>query len=557
MLNKIQIKRFKKLEATLDLSQTVVFAGPNNSGKTSALQAIALWNIGLRKWNESKKVSKAKKRPGVAINRKDLLPIPVPSAKQLWKDLAVRELIKNEGKLTTKNINIAIEVEGFTNGIDWQLGFEFDYANPESFYCRPINLQERNLEQDISSALNEKIGLLPPMSGLASEEDKLELGSINSRIGEGKTADILRNLCWYVFKEKNKKWYDLVTLIKDMFGITINKPEYDNFSGKITMTYTENGKKFDLSSGGRGFHQILLLFSYIYANENSVLLVDEPDAHLEVLRQREVFNILSDKLKQENAQLIIATHSESVLNESVEKGNIIAFLGKPHIVNNKGQLVKSLTTIGFDQYLFAEQRRWILYLEGSRDLSILQAFAKVLNHEVSPYLKSPFVKYVTNLPQDARNHFYGLKEGVSDLKGVALFDRIDCSLQQTELVETMWQRREIENYLPIPEVIERYVLRSSMELFLESMRGLIQEEIPPAAFKDKNHSWWINTKMSDEFLDRIFDKYFDRTRCRVDKGDYYILASLAKPDELSGEVKEKLDIIYNIAYDKEKDVKSE
>lgn len=562
MLKKIQIKHFKKLEATLDLSQTVVFVGPNNSGKTSALQAITLWGLGLIKWAEAKKESKAKKRVGVAINRKDLFSIPVPSAKQLWKDLVVREIKRKEGKQVTKHINIEIKIEGFTNGTNWKLGFEFDYNNTESFYCRIISPEEEYPEEQISAALNEKIGLLPPMSGLASEEYKLELGTINVRIGEGKTADVLRNLCWYVFNEKRKKWDDLVAIIRDLFGIDINIPQYYKATGKITMTYVENGKEFDLSNGGRGFQQILLLFSYIYANENSVILIDEPDAHLEILRQKEVFNILSDKLKQENSQLIIATHSEAVLNEAAEKSDIIAFIGEPHIVNNRFQLVKSLTTIGFEQYLLAKQKGWVLYLEGSTDLSILKAFAKVLNHQVLSYLKKPFVKYVTNLPKDARDHFYGLIEAIPDLKGISLFDRISGELQQNNLIEVMWQRREIENYLPIPEVIERYVSQPQKDLFSqhspELMKKIMQEEIPPAALKDKNHSWWVNTKMSDEFLDRIFGKYFNEKKIPIliSKGDYYILASLSQPDELNPEIKEKLDLIYNIASEKETNIKS-
>ncbi|PIU47593.1 MAG: AAA family ATPase [Candidatus Hydrogenedentes bacterium CG07_land_8_20_14_0_80_42_17] len=555
MLRKIRVNNFKKLNATLDLSQTVVFVGPNNSGKSSILQAITLWSLGLAKWAEAKKESKAKKRVGVAINRKDLINIPVPSAKQLWKDLVVRGSGKSKGKQTI-NIKIEIEVEGFTDGENWKLGFEFDYANSESFYCRIIN--HNHHEDNIKFALREKIGLLPPMSGLAGEEDKLELGSISSRIGEGKTADVLRNLCWYVLNSKPEKWNELTNIIATLFGITINEPQYDIFTGKITMTYEENRKKFDLSNGGRGFHQILLIFSYIYANNNSIILLDEPDAHLEILRQKQVFNILSEKLKRENAQLMIATHSISVLDEATEKSSIIAFIGKPHIVNNKSQLVKSLTSIGFEQYLLAEQKGWILYLEGSTDLSILKEYAKILNHPVLPYLESPFVKYVTNLPSVAREHFYGLQEGVSKLKGVALFDKINAKLQQNDLVEMMWKRREIENYLPIPEVIERYVSEPSKDLFslhdTELMADIIKDEIPPAALKDKNHSWWINSKISDDFLDKVFSKYFQTRKMPIlfNKSDYYILASFSKADELEPEITEKLDLIYETASQKEK-----
>ena len=50
MLTKLTIcnfKRFGKVE--IELGSPVVFIGPNNSGKTSAMQALALWDIGLKR----------------------------------------------------------------------------------------------------------------------------------------------------------------------------------------------------------------------------------------------------------------------------------------------------------------------------------------------------------------------------------------------------------------------------------------------------------------------------------------------------------------------------
>lgn len=49
MLTRIHIGNFKRFEEVeFELGQNVVFIGPNNSGKTSALQALALWQAGMR-----------------------------------------------------------------------------------------------------------------------------------------------------------------------------------------------------------------------------------------------------------------------------------------------------------------------------------------------------------------------------------------------------------------------------------------------------------------------------------------------------------------------------
>ena len=102
MLTKLQIKNFKRLEdVEIELGKTVVFIGPNNSGKTTALQALALWEIGLRRWVEKRSArDKPEKRPGVTINRRDLIAVPVPDANLLWKDLHVRAIQRRTANRT-------------------------------------------------------------------------------------------------------------------------------------------------------------------------------------------------------------------------------------------------------------------------------------------------------------------------------------------------------------------------------------------------------------------------------------------------------------------------
>ena len=142
VLTNLRIKNFKRLEdVEIELGKTVVFIGPNNSGKTTALQALALWEIGLRRWVEKRSAKDTpEKRPGVTINRRDLIAVPVPDANLLWKDLHVRAIQKENGKQETRNIRIEILVSGVTDGSQWDCGFEFDYANQESFYCRPLRI---------------------------------------------------------------------------------------------------------------------------------------------------------------------------------------------------------------------------------------------------------------------------------------------------------------------------------------------------------------------------------------------------------------------------------
>ena len=140
MLTKLIMRNFKRFEEVeIELGNPVVFIGPNNSGKTSAMQALALWDIGVKRWNERRAGKSAPEtRPGVTVNRRDLFAIPHPSAIHLWRALRVRDVRRVENRQRTDNVRIDLIVEGIGRTNTWACGLEFDYANEESFYCRPF-----------------------------------------------------------------------------------------------------------------------------------------------------------------------------------------------------------------------------------------------------------------------------------------------------------------------------------------------------------------------------------------------------------------------------------
>lgn len=572
MLTKLIIRNFKTFDTVeIELGSPVVFIGPNNSGKTTALQALALWDIGLKRWNERRSgKTTPERRPGVTINRRDLIAVPVPGADLLWRGLHVRDVQKVNGQQQTNNIRIDITLEGVTNGKLWRCGLEFDYANEESFYCRPLRLSEAKnpnrmpIPTDTSDI---RMAFLPPMSGLAANETRLDEGAINVALGEGRTADVLRNLCYLIDRGQGgqDRWNQVCQEIKNLFGVHLDAPEYISERGEIKMTYRDaSGVRLDLSSSGRGLQQTLLLLAHLTVNRASVLLLDEPDAHLEILRQRQIYQLLTETARRQGSQVIAASHSEVVLDEAADRDVVIAFVGKPHRIDDRGsQLLKSLTKIGFEQYYQAEQTGWALYLEGSTDLAILRAFSEILGHPAQVLLERPFVHYVMNQPTKVGDHFYGLREAKPDLVGVAVFDRIDYQPpQRDELRQHVWKRREIENYLCSQETLLAYAGASAQELglgplFVEAerekrataMRQSIEDFLPPAALRDPNDRWWMDTKASDDFLDRVFEEFFKKLGLPnlMRKTNYHVLARHVPKDQITPEIRDLLDLIVEVA----------
>lgn len=51
MIQRLVVRRFKRFaEAEFVLPGHLVLAGPNNTGKTTVLQAVAAWSLALTRW---------------------------------------------------------------------------------------------------------------------------------------------------------------------------------------------------------------------------------------------------------------------------------------------------------------------------------------------------------------------------------------------------------------------------------------------------------------------------------------------------------------------------
>ncbi len=569
MITKITINNFKKLgKISFPFSQTVVIIGPNNSGKSTVFQALCLWEIGITNFIAAHKKGDLNRKGFVVINRKDLLNSPISDARFLWKNKQVTDK-SDIGKIS--HIPLEIEIEGETDGYNWIIKAEFTFSNAESFTCRIV----KGLTDSIKLYDNNKglhFGFLQPMSGITTLEDKLPQGAIDRRLGEGKTAEVLRNICYEVLYPENSKaqintsevrWKNLSKAIKTMFGAELQLPEFIKVNGTIQLEYIENKIRYDISSGGRGFQQTLLLLAYMFAHPNTVLLLDEPDAHLEVIRQREIFQQINKVAEETNSQIIIASHSEIVLNEASQSAKVIALIENQAIElnpDNKKHLLKSLTEIGWEKYFLARAKRHIIFLEGSTDREMLLTFANKLQHPIESTLRLANIDYTDdNVPNTAVKRYEALKAIFPELKGIALFDKIDKNIKDIKVIKVVcWKKRELENYFAKPEVLLRHAQllhtkypHLSSQKLAKAMTDAIANFTVPAYLNDLKNDWWNTAKLSDDWLDLIFPEFykqlgFPENMYKNNKRDYFELIKLLKPDEIDPEIKDKLDILHEI-----------
>lgn len=594
----VEIEHFKgfKDKIRINLDDPAVLIGPNNSGKTTVIQALSLWSRAVRSWIAKKGPDHLKaQRDAVGINRLNILDIPVKETKFFWNEVRMRK--------GNTPIPFAIEVGIVVSGAVKSLQMVFTYRDAESLYCKP---SDRDMGNDELLLAAEKVSfnLLYPMSGIAAgasaqtEEPIYDEGRINVLLGEGQTALVLRNLCYKVKDHSSENWGRICELLYRAFSIKLDEPKYDRTRGALSLAYRQKGMDcmLDIALSGRGVQQMLLILAYLFSRPGGVLMIDEPDAHLEILRQRQIFVMLKGVATETRSQIVIATHSEVILDEAVDANLTGIVNGKAMEISSKGDVRATLRNLGIEHYYNAEVAKRILIVEGSTDADMLRSFAKLLNHKALSALEGRvFIHYAQDVEPynetgsqiekmmvaglNFRQYFHILHQLVPDLKGIALFDgdakgKKDQA-SQDGLEVFYWQRYELENYFITPETLRSfllgYVTDREGDLFasgaMPDIQGVIDTALADLLFSgniEQVKEYWelssqlkqqlLNGKKMSAFAEDVFNRYAEKNQNAIPltKGNFYKIISTLKPDEVPEEIRKKLDLIADrLAIDEE------
>ena len=492
LLHYIKIENFKCFgdSQRIELDHPAVLIGPNNCGKTSAIQALALWSQAVRTWYDVRKDSAAKERTATSLNRLNIVAVPVARTRFFWHNTQVRKANKDIPMILTVGVAHAGQVR--------ELPMRFRSHGDELVYCTPAESVIADLDL-IRHAAGIRVELLYPMSGLDTEEPILQPGRVDVLLGQGRTADVLRNLCLVVANSSLDDWQSVVKLMQRLFNIHLGQPE-ETSRGSITLHYQQPCVKepLDISSAGRGMLQMLLVFAYLYAHKGSVLLVDEPDAHLEILRQKQVYVLLRDIASENGSQVVMVTHSEVILDEALDTNLTLLLEGRADDLAKKQDIRNSLKHFGAEHYVKARTRGYVLYVEGGTDVDMLRGFAEKLEHPVAEIwderINSFYVQ--NNYPnQDMqaelerveggfgvtpREHFNGLRKLLPELQGLAILDNDGQDRQDRDegaLKTRYWRRYEPENYFITPELLRSYALAQypANDLFSQKRKDTVEE----------------------------------------------------------------------------------
>ncbi len=542
MIDKVVIKHFKKFaHQEFDISQHLVVVGPNNSGKTTLLQAIAAWAEIAYQWLENNPDLAREEDgnyPSTNLNLLTFYSVPLADFEHLWTD---------------KNIREPASVWLHTD--QWKIGFEIIYHENELSYVRPAKeVHEKDLEQYIKDPFVPVY--IPPLSGVEIREPSLNLADVRpAYFARAQAGSILRNLLLAV-NQDTQKWAELQSVIQNFFGYKLDPP---SGGAQIHARYRHSveGQSYDLSSAASGFLQVLMIYAALLAKEKTrVFLMDEPDAHLHLLLQDKIYRDLYDFSQKTRSQLIIATHSERLINAAVDAdvNSLRLLAGHLKKVPDKHKLADTLE-LENEEIVLAQTEPGMLYAEGSSDVNILREWARVLEHPSLPFLEKPFWKETASNAKPAVKHFSTMRLLVPNFLGVELRDSDNKEHHNLPeppegMKRLFWVRYEIESYLLHPMSISRYVESKTSQVFAEKAEAYMKQQLPPA--------WYENPFESSDFLldtkaKNVLSNIFQEAGLNVRESDFYQIAAQMKKEEIHPEVVEKLNTIsahFNLAVDK-------
>ncbi len=509
MITQLTLRHFKSVgEQVYKFTHFDLLVGRNNSGKSTVLQSLAIWQFCMDEFHRAKRNGNT----GIQIVLPNFTALPVPEFNLLWKDRTDRAYPTDEnGTKRQKFILIEILVEwNAPGGTTQKFGVELRYHSPQTMYAIPAGGWKAFRDCEDRRDLP-RIAYVPPFSGLEPTEKWLDKAPIRQQVGKGQPGSVLRNLLLQVWRPPAEEdgtlelpkgvkrppvpadWAELVSVVKRWFSVELIPPQYDSAKDVyIGVEYKQNGKPYDLISGGSGFHQTMTLLAFLYGYQPTTILLDEPDAHLHVNLQREILDYFKKKSTEKGVQFLIATHAEEFA-KGVDAHQILSLLKQvPTRIESTPVVLRAMSEVSNEDITRLAGSPYLVYVEGESDERILRGWAEKCG--ALPVMDKICFKVMGGgnkqaMKEQAEKHFTALGQIVPGVKRLMLFDYDDADKafhppeSNPTLVE--WKRKNIENYLLVPSAWRRAALqfleRSEPDLFTQPVLQAID-----AFFADQN-----------------------------------------------------------------------
>jgi hypothetical protein len=446
-------KAFRKFSVALD--HVNVLVGPNNAGKSTVIAALRVLEAGLRR----------------ARGRS---PERLPYAEQQALGYSL-----SRATLPISTENVATDYDDVVAKIAYRLSngnrLEVHFPPDRQFYM-VANTEKGppHSAAQFKAAFPISLTLVPPLGPLEHEEPLVQVGTVDGALATHRASRHFRNY----WRNNPENFGEFAALLRQTWpGMEIEQPELvtRGVPPSLAMYCRENRATRELYWAGVGFQIWCQLLTHIIRSTGtSLLVIDEPEIYLHPDVQRQLLGLLRSR----GVDVLLATHSTEIIGEAdpdeillIEKTRAAA-----HRLRDMEGVQGVLDTIGSVHNIALTQlarTRRLVFTEGEYDAKVIRRFAGLLGH-----LALSTGSGMTHVESDGfagweriRDFSWGLQKTVgSTLKIAAIFDRdffapeeiavLLDDLRKHIALAVVLERKEIENYLLVPNVLQRALERT-------------------------------------------------------------------------------------------------
>ncbi len=377
MIKSIHLERFKKfLNTEIVLNPFTVLMGENSSGKTTVLQAInfSLSVLATHDFISTENGHVRIRKKGVGLTT--LPGINIADYKELYYGKIHR------GGTAKGAEGSRIEVVDTDDNI-------YRLRITSLFGSYNVKCLSTNTDLNHSPSLQNKAPLfISGFVGLRLTEERAFPRTLQDRLRSGQVSTIIRNIILDTKKKSNEGYSRLKARLAKDFDFYLEDVNFDDENDLfVTAHYRDtcgkNSISLDFNSSGSGFMQILQIIAPIYLycpHDVQIVLLDEPDAHLHPNLQHNLANTLREVQQELGIQIIISTHSTSIIR-AADSSEIIPITSnsKINVPLTSRQDVENQIEARIDAYDLGKSiiSGKLLFVE-DHDTSILEEFDKVL-----------------------------------------------------------------------------------------------------------------------------------------------------------------------------------
>lgn len=311
MLTKVRISNFKRIkEAELEIGPVTYIVGGNNSGKSSAIQAIHTAVTAAQV---------GRKREQQVIPTSSLRYSPAAD----FESIGHGRLLENKAH----GHRAIVEFTSQTDNLNEDSKYRVALYRGRNYDSIGVNREPKQgrLADRIQDPGNLFSIYTPGLSGIPLREEYMSYASVFQRAAGGEANLVFRNILRLI--DEREKLHELEnavsTLIGEEISIYIYADEEEDFYITVEARIGDKDHYVPVELWGTGLLQITQLYSYVILFQPSVFLADEPDAHLHPSRQRLLASAFDDIAENYGCQVIAATHSENLIRSRPENTKLI------------------------------------------------------------------------------------------------------------------------------------------------------------------------------------------------------------------------------------------